>query len=245
MIAAGLLSSNASAGTVRGTVKFQGDRPARQVLRVAGDKVCEALTAKNPPVLEEVVVNENSTLRNVVVYISKGWPDDAPKKSPGSRQTIVQQNCQFYPHVLAVQSGQEVEIQSRDETLHNVNILPKNNPRFNKTSFGKDSPALLKFEKPELAIKVKDDIHPWMVAWVAVFDHGDFAVTGEDGTFQIPDLPPGEYVINAWHEKFGQTETPVIVGQDGATDVVFNFTATGDKSGTQTQFQDKSTTIPE
>jgi uncharacterized protein (DUF2141 family) len=80
------------------------------------------------------------------------------------------------------------------------------------------------FTKPEVMIKVKCEVHPWMGAWVGVLDHPFFAVTGDDGTFTIKDLPAGEYTIEAWHEKYG-VQTQKITVSDTTPEVAFSFKA--------------------
>ena len=57
-------------------------------------------------------------------------------------------------------------------------------------------------------IPVKCNIHPWMKAYVGVVSHPYFAVTGDDGSFELKDLPPGDYTIQVWHEKYGTQEQP-------------------------------------
>ncbi len=70
--------------------------------------------------------------------------------------------------------------------------------------------------------KVKCDVHPWMLAYVRVFDHPYFATTKEDGKFSIAGVPDGEYTFVAWHEKFGETEAKGTV-KDGKAEVNFAF----------------------
>jgi hypothetical protein len=85
-------------------------------------------------------------------------------------------------------------------------------------------PALTKkFDKPEMPVKIKCEVHPWMSAYVGVFDHPFFAVTADDGNFEIKDLPPGEYTVVAWHEKFGERTTKVKVADAQAGEIAFDY----------------------
>lgn len=233
-------------GEVSGKILFVGDIPQQETLKVAGDKVCEELAKGNPPRLEDVIVNPNRTLKNVVVWIESGWPE-GKKPASGNRPAAVltQRNCRFEPHVLPVTIGQAVELQNDDPTLHNVNLLPKKNPRFNRTSFGKQGePSQLKFDTAEQGIRVKDDIHPWMTAWIVVLDNAAFDMSDETGDWKITGLPQGEYKITAWHEKFGTVTTEVIVSNESPANVSFSFTATGDKAGNQVFADDATTSSP-
>ncbi len=222
-------------GAILGRVNFTGTQTEVEFHRIAGDRFCEEVHAEQPIRKKDVVINPNGTVANVVVWVASGGPDwlyeqDGESKPP---QVITQQNCDFYPRVVALQTGQRLAVRNTDDTLHNVNAQPRNNPRLNYAMRPDGEPAVMKFDNPEVAIKLKSDIHPWMIAWAVVFDHGEFAVTGEDGTFELRDLPPGEYVVEAWHEEFGTVQAPVMVFADRPSNVAFNFTNKGSKSGSQ------------
>lgn len=236
-------AASAEPGVIRGQVNFVGEAPAPVQLKITGDNFCEEVNSKTPILREDVVVNKNDTLKNVVVWISGGGPDSYYTGSaPKQPAVLTQQNCGFYPRVLAVQAGQQVQINNADPTIHNVNAQPAKNPRYNKAMIPGAPPVTVTFTKPEVAIKLKSDIHPWMVAWVAVFDHPGFAVTADDGRFEISELPQGDYVLSAWHEKFGTATAPIIVQKGLPAEVLFNFTAEGSRNGSQLSGADLSTT---
>jgi len=69
---------------------------------------------------------------------------------------------------------------------------------------------------------VKCDVHPWMGMHIAAFNHPFFTVTGDEGTFEIKGLPRGKYVVEAWHEKFGQM-TATVDASPGGTVQDFTF----------------------
>jgi hypothetical protein len=56
----------------------------------------------------------------------------------------------------------------------------------------------------EVMIPFKDNGHPWERAYLGVLDHPFFAVTDRNGAFTISGVPPGEYRLAAWHEKYGE-----------------------------------------
>jgi plastocyanin len=113
-----------------------------------------------------------------------------------------------------VQVGQTVRISNSDETLHNVHAVPASNREFNFGQPPKVPPAPRVFDKPEIMVPFRCDVHGWMNAYAGVVAHPFFAVTKQDGTFEIKGLPPGTYTIEAWHELLGpQTQSVTVDGQ--------------------------------
>jgi uncharacterized protein (DUF2141 family) len=70
-------------------------------------------------------------------------------------------------------------------------------------------------------VQLRCDIHPWMRGWLGVVPHPFFAVTGEDGTFAFTGLPPGEYEVAVWHEKYGEKTARAALSPKG--DVVLDY----------------------
>ena len=118
---------------------------------------------------------------------------------------INQESCEFLPSIVAAQIDQKILIKNSDPVLHNVHVLPAEpgNHEINLAQAPKTKPLSLSFPKPEQFLKVKCDVHPWMFAWVTVFDHPFFAVTDKDGSFKITGIPPGKYKLQAAHHKAG------------------------------------------
>ena len=135
---------------------------------------------------------------------------------------IDQKGCIYSPHVVGIMAGQQLDILNNDGTLHNIHALPKVNKEFNKAQPRSKKKLSVKFEKPEAPFKIKCDVHPWMGAYIGVFDHPCFSVSGDDGTYIISDLKPGEYVIEAWHEKLG-SQTANVTVSDSAAHQDFTF----------------------
>jgi len=210
------------AGDVTGKVSFQGPAPQATRLRMDADKFC-AMAHKEPVVSEEVVVNKNGTLKNVLVYVKDGI---GGKKFEPPKTAVLfdQKGCVYRPHVLGIMAGQELQVKNSDNTLHNVHALPKVNPGFNQ---GQPVPGIMKktFAKPEEPFKVKCEVHSWMGAYIGVFGHPYYAVTGDDGSFTLKNLPAGEYTIEAWHEKYGPQTMKVKVDATGKVTADFSFKA--------------------
>ena len=166
-------------------------------------------------------MNDNNNLANVLVYLKNV---DFKGETPKSQVVLDQNGCVYTPHVLGVMKGQEVLIKNSDATLHNIHGLPKVNKEFNFAM-----PKVLKekkmtLAKSENAFKVKCDVHPWMSAYVQVFDHPYFAVTSEDGSFKIDNVPAGTYEVVAWQEKFkDKTVSHTVIVGDGNSTQNFTF----------------------
>ncbi len=215
-----LATGQTFAGTISGNVQFSGTAPKMEKISMAADATCASVHAES--VYEEtVLVNSNGTLKNVFVYVKEGLEGET-FPTPTTPATIDQKGCQYHPHVFGIQVGQELEIVNSDATLHNVHSLATQNKQFNLGMPIQGMKLKKKFDAPEVMAKVKCDVHPWMSAYVGVLSHPFFGVTGDEGTFEIKDLPAGEYTIEAWHEKYG-TQTQKITVTEGAPASI-NFT---------------------
>jgi hypothetical protein len=124
------------------------------------------------------------------------------------------------PHVLAIRTGQNLVVTNHDPTLHNVLITADANPGDNLEET-QGATHTVHFDRPDL-IRFKCSVHAWMTAYAYVFDHPCFAVTGDDGKFEIPHLPAGTYTLVAWQEKLGTREMQVTVG-DKPSDVTIEY----------------------
>ena len=172
---------------------------------------------------EEAITGSDGTLRNVIVYVSDGL-GDRTFEPPANPVVIEQKGRTYRPHVLTMQANQKIQIVNSDPTSHNIHPMPLNNREWNKSQPFGQPPIEATFAREEIAIPVKCNEHPWMHAYIAVFKHPFFVVTGKDGRFDLKNLPPGEYTISAWHEKFGTVEQKITVGpkEEKTVDFVFN-----------------------
>jgi plastocyanin len=192
----------AGAGVIAGTVELAGKAPE---MREIPNSACHP---GGPLVRDEsVVADDGGRLANVVVYLKDGPPVDVPAAGPA---VLDQAGCRYVPHVVALRTGQTLTIRSSDATLHNVHGQCSANPAFNVGMTGPGQSRDFTFARPEV-FKVGCDVHPWMAAHVAVFDHPMFAVTGEGGRFEIKRVPPGTYTLVAWHERLGTRQQQVTV----------------------------------
>jgi plastocyanin len=211
------------AGTLKGVVKAQltGAPPAAKV-KMTDDPAC---LAKHPePVSEErLVLDANKNVKYAFVSIKSGLPEGQAFRAPVEPALIDQNGCMFTPHVVGLVAGQSLKVLNSDGVLHNVHLTGKANREINKAM-----PAFTKkmvlpgtnFAKPEI-IPLKCDAHPWMAGYVVVAANPYFAVTAADGSFEIKDVPAGNYVVEVWHEYLGAKTQNVQVG-DGIA--AANFT---------------------
>ncbi len=226
---AGLLTLAAAAAPaaadVTGRVTLVGPPPAVATIDMSGQKECAALHP-DPVPEETVVVGDHGELKNVVVSLVKKDDQEVvgqPVKPPPEPVVLDQKGCMFTPHVVAMEAGQPLQIKNSDPFLHNVHAQPTLNEPFNMAmpTANAGEAADPQPKVPEI-FKVKCDVHPWMTAWVAVFDHPYFAVTADDGTYAIKGLPDGTYEVQAWHERYGtQRQTVVVKGGKAVADYAF------------------------
>lgn len=216
-----LVGQAAAAGTVTGTAKYVGKVPKLKPLSVAAEPVC---AKKNPTVPNEVLVlGDGNTMANIIVSVVKGLPSGKTWPTPKEPVVMDQVGCRYIPRALGLMVNQPFKILNSDGVLHNVHALPKVNRSFNMAMPPTRKEAMEKFTKAEGVFAIKCDVHPWMQAYVGVFDHPFFAVTGKDGKFKIADLPAGTYEIEAWHEKLGTQKGSVTVGASDTQTVNFEF----------------------
>ena len=211
----------ATAGSISGTVKFDGPAPKAKTVNRAAYAYCAG--AHSSPVTDpEVLVGAGGALANVIVYVKDGLGNrtfDTPK----DQVTLDQSGCQYSPHIVTMMAGQTLAVKNSDKTTHNIHPSPKNNREWNKSQPPGQPNLEEVFAREEVAIRVKCDVHPWMRSYIAVFKHPYYAVSGASGSFEIKNLPPGTYTLEAWHERFGTASQQVTVGAKEAKTLSFSF----------------------
>jgi hypothetical protein len=219
-----IIASTALAGTVTGKINFKGTKPAPVKITMNSDKVCLKIHEGKDVMSDQVVVNPNNTLEYVFVYVKSGL-EGKKFPTPTSKVTIDQQGCQYHPHIFGVMTNQPIEVINSDNTLHNIHALPKANKGFNIAQPKQGMKMTQKFDKPEIMVKVKCEVHNWMSAYIGVCDNPFFAVSDNQGNFTIKNLPAGTYELEAWHEKYGTQTMKVTVGASDTQTADFTYTA--------------------
>jgi len=213
----------ATAGSVTGKVVFEGTPPKNEPIKMAADPVCVQQN-KGVQTQETYLVGAGGELQNVFVYVKDGL-GNRTFTAPTTPITLDQQGCRYRPHVFGIMVNQPLEIVNSDPTLHNIHATPKVNTEFNTGQPIKGMKTSHTFTAKEVMMPFKCDVHGWMNAYLGILDHPYFAVSGADGKFEIANLPPGTYTIEAWHERAGTQTQMVTVGEKETKDVSFTFKA--------------------
>jgi len=223
VVACALLAAQSLvAGDITGKITLKGTPPPeKDITPLKQDATCGKLHADMPKT-KFYVVGGGGELADVVVYL-----DGISGKSTGASAppaVLDQKGCEYIPQIMALQTGQKLNVKNSDPVLHNVHTTPdpaSGNKEQNMAQLAKGPDLTFTFAKPEVFLRFKCDVHPWMFAWVSVFDHPYFAVSGKDGTFKIANVPPGKYKLVAAHRKAGTQTQEIEVKDDGAQ---VNFT---------------------
>jgi plastocyanin len=200
-----------SAPAVTGKVTLQGQPMKGKMINMSSEPGCAKLYS-TPPTTEDVVVGPGGGLKNVVVYVSAGSPEQSGP--PAQPVSVEQKGCRFAPHIVVMQANQEVRVVNEDATTHNIHPLASVNREWNKAQPPGTAPLEETFAREEF-ISVKCNIHSWMHSYFVVLKTPYYSVSNENGTFTLENLPPGKYTVTAWHEVYGkQTQEVTISGTE-------------------------------
>lgn len=210
--------------SLRGVVRFKGELPRSAKIHVSGDSYCVEVHGESF-VESDVMVDAAGRVQNVFVYIKSGLPNRR-FVVPETSVVIDQSGCMYDPRVVGVQVGQKLQFRNSDKTLHNVHAIADRklgNKGFNFGMPGRRNITIERvFKAPEVMVRIKCDVHPWMVSWVGVVSHPWYVVTDAQGRFAFEQLPAGDYEIDAWHERLG-TVTATVHVEPGASEVLEIF----------------------
>jgi len=212
----------ATAGSVTGTIKFEGVAPQMKTINMIDVPNCAKLHSA-PVLAESVVPGDNGTLQNVVVYLqgdfsAYSFPQDAAPVQ------VDQEGCIYSPHVAAMMAGEALEVTNKDAVTHNINAMSQLHQGWNETQVQGGQPIVRHFSREEIPLPVKCNMHPWMRFYVAVVSHPYFQVTGKDGQFALRNVPPGTYTLTAWQETYGSKKQTIDIQSNQEKSVTITFT---------------------
>ena len=218
-----LLATPAFAGAVTGTVSWTGAVPNLRPVPMDGDRECAAMHSE--PVANEVLLlGDDNTMGNILVWISGGLPEGAEYPLPEETIVLDQEGCIYHPRVFGIRVGQTLKVLNPDGILHNVNGAPQANRPFNIGMTASITELEMVFENPEvLPFPIRCDVHNWMRSSCGVFDHPYFFVTDTSGEFRIEGLAPGDYELTAWHEQLGPQTTTITIPDEDEAEVTADF----------------------
>jgi hypothetical protein len=210
-----------TAGSISGGAFLDGSLPVIRPVDMGSEPAC-AKANSSPATDVPVLAGDGGALANAVVYV-KGGLASQRFDSPRQPAVLDQKGCVYEPRVIALMTNQPLQIRNDDATIHNVHAMAKANGEWNKAQRPGAAPLETSFARPELAIPFMCNVHPWMRAFVFVFDHPYYSVTPREGKFALHNLPPGTYMIEAWHERLGTQDQMVTIGPRESKTISFRF----------------------
>jgi plastocyanin len=198
-------------GSIAGTIAYQGSVPMRKIIPTKDAEVCGSIREE-----PEIIVDAAKGVKDAVVYLAKvekgkAWP------APSGPPRLDNKKCVFEPRVQVIPAGNLTVVNS-DPVLHNTHGFYGKRTAFNMALPNQGQEIETELDRPG-TVRVECDAHGWMLGWVFVVENPYYAVTGEDGSFTIADVPPGDYTLVATHEFTGPMEMPVTVKAGETTTV--------------------------
>jgi uncharacterized membrane protein/plastocyanin len=214
-----VLHSDGKKYNLKGHVLFEGALPEKKKLTLPSG--CKPIGSGD--VYSNEILVDSGKVQNVLIRLVKGHENLPVAPVPSEEVILDQKSCLYTPRVVASRAGQKVTFVNSDPIFHNVRSVTNQNQRFNVAMPKKNQRETRVFTRPELFLQAKCSVHPWMGAFVAVMEHSFFDVTRKGGEFEIKNLVPGTYTIEAWHEVFGTLTQEISITDKDISDITFTF----------------------
>lgn len=163
-------------------------------------------------------VVQGDRLAGAIVWLAN--PPAGKPLSLSRRYEVTIERCQLHPRILAALAGGTVNIRSTNRLVHRIRLLNARTGEIYSVLLHNDQGQVVPVHDPlneAGLIELRDDEHAWTRAWIAVFDHPYYAVSGRDGTFRMEHVPPGRYALHTWHERFGVTMDSITISAGADT----------------------------
>lgn len=227
MLAVGISGSSAAiaiqgSGTIKGHVRLIGKNPGNVVIRMGVDPMCGTINAGKRVIQEAVLTSADGGLKNAFVKLQGTFPQTQVPRQP---VVLDERGCVYSPRVLGMRVGQTLQIRNDDPLLHNVHSLSDHDSNINVGQARSGIVSEFRPKSEEVMLRFGCDVHKWMKAYVGVVSHPYFAVSGDGGTFEIDNVPPGTQTIQVWHEMYGTLAKTIRV--QGGVIATIDFSYTG------------------
>jgi plastocyanin len=189
-------------GTVKGRVVFDGQAPKRDVIKVRPIQLSQCKMAAGVHLDNSLLVSKDAGIKNYVITLTQ----KGAAVKPLGKTAHDQVKCRMALPVMVIPVGTTVEFKNSDSTIHNVSMTAFKNASFNKAIMG-NSAITHTFDKAETNVIVRCSFHPWMKGTISVVKTNHYALTDENGNFEIKDIPAGEYKFKAWHPVMRTAKT--------------------------------------
>jgi hypothetical protein len=208
-------------GTIKGHIRLTGKNPGNVVIRMGVDPMCNTINAGKLVAQEKVLTSADGGLKNAFVKLQGTFPQTPVPKQP---VVLDERNCVYAPRVIGMRVGQTLQIKNDDPLNHNVHSDSAKDNNINASQPTKGIVSELRPKSEEVMLRFGCDIHRWMTAYVGVVNHPYFAVSGDGGTFEIDNVPPGTQTVEVWHEVYGKLTKTVAVKGGAIATIDFSYT---------------------
>jgi len=221
-------------GSISGRITFSGELPVDAIDRITINKNPDVCDEDGTGYREVVWVGvKDGALRGTFVFIDKISSGKKWQAPPGGNYLVLQEGCRFLPWAQVVQPG-EITIRHADpdSVLHNINtreMIGIEKGRVVKRTmfnFGQPDPGdIVKKLKPRRSpfISLNCEAHNFMFGFMMAPGHPYAVVVGDDGSYLIDNVPPGDYTVKAWHPRFGIQKSKLNVPAGDTATADFNF----------------------
>lgn len=237
-------------GTIRGQVTITGNKPrpmAFNLVTIPDAVYCGRIsTGTGWRIVDDFIIAKDGSLKDAVVIldgIQKGKSFELPKVR------IDAFDCNFSPFVSVLRDRDEVTVINMDPIEHDIQGYETARERGARVLFnrplpmnpfhkvlgmlnshthmaGKPMVEKIHLRKGRNLFVMQCGFHPYMFSWGVVVKNPYYAITKEDGQFEISDVPPGQYTLKVWHAGMKQyLERPVTVTANGTLSENFEYVA--------------------